>query len=257
MTTWDEVKKRSEESSGSGIFIRLADDGDKFVGAFVGDPQLRDLVWDNKTDRFRDMTPADIAAGVKPTPRYLLNVYVPAEKAMKVYEASNNTIKALISVREKFPLASWYFEVKRNGKKKDTKTTYGILPETQIPPEDLKAIATAKLHDLKKTRDEGDASTDLNSHDKGTNGAAHTNGTTAPAAAAPAPEAEVISPETALAIVTRLKALPKAKVDEYLKAFGVKTIKTTRKSDEAKAFAFLDAAEGKTTTTEAEVDPLA
>lgn len=253
MTTWDEAKKRSDEGAGPGIFIRLADDGDKFVGAFVGEPHLRDLVWDQKTNRYRDITAEDKAAGIKPSPRYILNVYVPAEKALKIYEMNNNTFKAIINVREKFNLTEWYFEVKRNGKKNDTKTTYQILPETKIPNDDLKAIAGLKLHDLKKARDDGDASTDLNSHDnKGaTNGAA-----AAPATPAAPTEPEAISAETALAVVTRLKALPKEKVQEYLTTFNVKTIKATRKSDEAKALAFLDTAEGKPAASP-EADPFA
>ena len=245
MTTWDKAKEAADKPMGSGIFIRLANDGDKFVGAFVGEPHIREIIWEQAKGSYRDMTPADTAANVTPTQRFILNVYVPAEKAMKVFEMNQKTFQGLLGAREKFSFSSWYFEVKRNGKAKDAKTTYQILPETQIDAEGAKAIAACKLHDLKQTKDEGgNADTDLGSHDKAKTNGAHTNGTTAPATPA-APVEEYISPETALAIVTRLKALPKEKVASYLETFAVKTIKTTKKSDEAKALAFVDTLEGK------------
>jgi hypothetical protein len=253
MTTMDQARKRAEEAGSGGIFIRLADDGDKFVGAFLGGDDgvhVRELVWDKAQDTYRDHTPADEAAGVKPTPKFSMNVYVPAEKCVKVFEMTAPTFKDLCAIKDKYKgLDTYYFEVTRNGKKGNTKTTYRILPETLIPDADKAAIKGMKLHDLKKAANSGDASTDLSSHEKGTaNGA--TNGT----AAAPAGAAEVVDGETALAIVTRLKALSKEKIDAFLVKFQIKTIKALPKASVPAALEMLDTLEGKAPAVE---DPLA
>jgi hypothetical protein len=255
MTTWDQAKTAAEKPMGSGIFIRLADDGDKFTGAFMGDPHIREIVWEQAKGSYRDATPADTKAGTAVTQRFICNVYVPADKAMKVFEMNQKTFQGLLGAREKFAFSSWYFEVKRNGKKGDTKTTYQILPDTQIPADDAKAMAALKLHDLKASKDEGGGDTDLSSHDKAKNGAA-TNGTAGPAAAAAPPAEEYISAETASALVTRLKILPREKVALYLEKFGVTTVKTTKKADAAAASAFVDTLEGKAPAAPEEVDPL-
>jgi len=261
MGVWEDAKRRAEEGGGGGIFIRLADDGDKFVGAFLGGDEgvhTRELVWDKAADTYRDHTPADTAAGVKPTPKFSMNVYVPAEKAVKIFELTGPTFKDLCAIKEKYHgLDRHYFEITRNGKKGNTKTTYRILPECEIPDADkamIKGIThTSKplcLHDLAKAANAPDAASDLNSHDK-KNGAA-ANGTAG--AAAPAAASEVVDGETALAIVTRLKALPKDKIDAFIAKFQIKQIKLLPKSSVASALEMLDALEGK---APAEVDPLA
>jgi hypothetical protein len=259
--SWDTAKKRADEPSGAGIFVRLADDNDKVTGAFIGEPHVRELIWDTKLDRYRDYTPADKAASEKSTPKFALNFFVPAEKGVKIIEMNQKTFQDVCTLKDKYGLDKFFFEVTRHGKKGDTKTTYQILPDAQMTEADLATIKGSKLHDLVKASNANDANTDLNSHDAkaaAPNGA--TNGTNGAHAAAPAqsPAAdEFIGTETALAMVTRLKAMPKAKLDEFLARFGIKTIKTIKKSDTDAALAFLDSLEGKAPAAQVEQDPFA
>lgn len=225
MSTWDSAKKRSEEA-GSGMFLRLADDGQKFVGAFVGDPHVRELFWDKAADKYVDFTAEHEKAGKKPTPKYSINVYTPADGAVSIFDMNNATFKLVLECKEKYTLEKWFFEVKRKGKKGDTKTTYSVLPETQIDEKHLAAIKAATLHDLAKHRDDGDsASTDMNSHDK--------------KAAPPPAEPETISKEEAVQIIDKLKVRPKEEIYAFLKKFGVAQVVKLRKVDFAGALAYL------------------
>lgn len=250
MSGWDTAQKRAEEhAAGSGIFVRLADHGEKIVGTFCGDPHIEDIVWNKKLERYEEFTKEHAAAGVKPTPRYKINVYVPAEKAMKIWEMNNQTFKDVVKVKEKFGVDKWFFEIERNGKKGNTKTTYSILPDKKIEELDggvhKEIMAKCPLHDLARAKD--DESTDMNSHKKDTS----SNGSTTAAPAVP----ETIDAETSSKIIGRLKVLPREKLDEFLKKFGVQQIKGLKKSDLPTAEAFLDAAEGKPAQAPAAPDP--
>ncbi len=250
MSGWDTAQERSKKA-GEGIFIRLADDGDKFVGAFVGEPDVRELIWSEKKGTYEDFDPK-VHEGKQSTPKFKLNVFVPAEGKMKVFEMNNQTFKDVLKVKDKYGLDKWLFEVSRCGKKGDTKTSYTVLPETKIDDTVAKQIAEAKLHDLKKTHDDAaDASTDMNSHDKAK--AAATNGTAA------APASTTIPIEEAQAMVARLKVLPREKLQAFLAKFGVQQVKAIKAGDLAAAKAMLDELEGKpaTSAAAAEVDPFA
>lgn len=232
---WNEAKKRSDEGGGPGVFVRLENDGDKVVVVFVGEPECRELLWDKKKEQYADLTDEDRKAGKKGSPKFKFNVFVPAEKAMKILDINNNTFKDVIAVREKYGLDKWSFEIKRNGKKGDTKTTYAILPEKELTASDRAEMQGHKLHDLKAAKD--DESTDMNSHDKTTT----TNGT----AAAPA-EAPVVTLEQATALVGRLKPMSKDKIDSFLAKFAIKSLRFLKASDLAAATAMIDGFEGKT-----------
>lgn len=256
--SWNTAKERSDQS-GPTVFIRLAEDGDKFVGAFVGEPHIRELVWNTKTNKYEDFTAEHAKEGKTATPRYMLNVFIPGDEAkktppqMKIFEANNATFKDIIKVREKYGLEKFFFEVERNGKKGDTKTSYTILPETQIDAAQLALISSMKLNDLTKSRseDSGDtAETNMQSHDAAKNGAA------APAAGAAPADEPCVTQEESQAIIARLKVLPKEKLDSFMTKFGVKQIKLLKAKDLPLALATLDGLEGKPPAAAAAPDPV-
>jgi hypothetical protein len=44
--SWDKARTLADQhASQGGIFVRLANDGDKVVGAFCGEPFAREVVW--------------------------------------------------------------------------------------------------------------------------------------------------------------------------------------------------------------------
>lgn len=264
MSSWDDAKKKNEEAKAAGgQFLRLQDHGDKFVGAFLGDPHTLDFVWDEKAGRYSPWTKEAEAAGAKKTTRYSLNVFVlkmgqgkelkpvPAAEALKVWECNNQTFTDVLKVRDKYGLDVWLFEVERNGKKGNSKTTYSVLPDTKIDADLKKILDAQKLHDLTKVKDD-DEETDMGSHEKGkANGAA--NGATAAAtpapaaAAAPAPQPspnDPIDADTAGKLIGRLKPLPKEKIESFLKEFDIKRVKDLPRNKLSAAEAFVATLEG-------------
>ena len=260
--SWEDAEKRAKEAGG--IFVKLANDKDKVVGAFVGEPHTRETWFNQATNKTEDFTEQHKADGKTATAKFKLNFFNRATRRMQILEVNSATLQLIASCKHKYGLESYFFEIERKGAKGDTKTTYAVLPDAPITPDDLKEIKAAKVHDLAAAKEEDDKSTDLNSHDKskanGTNGAAATNGaSTAPATAPAAPPADLIPTDVATALVGRLKVQPKEKVSEFLAKFGIKQVKALKTSDRAAAEAMLDAFEGKTAAAPAatEEDPFA
>ncbi len=244
MSGWDKAQERTKQVS-DGIFVKL-DDGDKVVVTFLGEPHIEELVWNEKLGKYEPFD-AKLHAGKSATPKYKMNVVVWTKQAagadskkekieaVKIIDCNNATFKDVLKVRDKFGLDKWCFEVERQGKKGDTKTTYSVMPEVQMDEAMLATVKAAKLHDLAKAKDEGDNSTDMNSHDKA--GGDKAKG-------GPAGDA-LISTDQSQALVARLKVLPREKLTAFLKQFGVAQIKQVKAADLAAACAMVDEFEGK------------
>ena len=158
MSGWDRAKELTQKNAG-GIFIRLQNDGEKFVAAFRGDPFAREMHWVG--EEYGECTGKGCegcAKGTKLTTRVKINVFAVAEKAMKIFECSGKTFQDLLAVREKYGVDKWCFEVKRHGAAKLTKTKYSVLPERELSADERKAADSAPLHNLEVAEDdEGDA----------------------------------------------------------------------------------------------------
>jgi hypothetical protein len=108
--------------------------------------------------------------------------------------------KDLVRVRDKYGLDKWAFEIQRHGAAKDPKTTYSILPEHQLTPEQQGAYQALAQHDLQRLyAGEGGggsgSGSSLDSFDQKANAA--------------------IDPKVAQGIATQLKALPREAVDRF------------------------------------------
>lgn len=146
-TAWEMADKHANSG---GIFVRLANNGDKIVGAFCGEPYAREVIWTG--ERYEQFDENNIAhQGKRPSLRVMLNFYVPTEGAMKVIEGGTVWFKDVLRVRDKYGLDKWLFEIERHGDAGDPKTTYSILPEEKLDDEMRARIAAAEAHDLKST----------------------------------------------------------------------------------------------------------
>lgn len=254
MSGWDKAQERSKQVA-DGIFVKF-DDGDKVIVTFCGEPHVEELFWNQKLSKYEAFD-AKTHSG-NSTPKYKLNVFVWSKKAsgsdkvetiekMQIVEVNNNTFKDVLKARDKYGLDKWSFEMERSGKKGDTKTTYSVLPEAQMNDEQIKKVAAAKLHDLAKSKDEGDGDTDMNSHDKKKGEAPKGDAT--------------ITPEQSAALVARLKVLPREKLQPFLQKFGVAQVKAIKASDFEAATKAVDELEGKPAAAPpaapAEADPFA
>ena len=167
-TSWETAKEMADQhSSANTIFVRLVNDGDKIVGAFVGDPYCREVIWTG--ERYERFDPDDLVnTGNRVSLRVAFNLYIPAEDRVKIFDGGLIFFNDVIKIREKYGVAEWLFEIERHGQPKDVKTTYSVLPEEKIGGDLRSRIAAAEMYDL-ESLDTGDIKTlTTNSPDEST-----------------------------------------------------------------------------------------
>lgn len=229
-TQAEELTKKHAEQGG--VFVRLANHGDKVVGAFCGEPYAREVHWTGERYEVCTGEGCTLCAGggKKPSLRVMLNFFVPALGEMKVYEAGTRVFKDLLKLRAKYGLESWIFEIERHGEAKSTKTSYSILPEAKIDPELRARIDATELNDLESL---------------------------AGMAGESEPPAN-ISAEEAVQVVNRLKALPRSDVDQFLQRFGISRVRELMVADLQAAHGLISQLEAKhAPPPAAEIDPFA
>ena len=240
-TAWEMATTMADKHANSGgIFVRLANNGDKIVGAFCGEPYAREVIWTGERyEQFDENNSAH--QGKRPSLRVMLNFYVPAEGAMKVIEGGTVWFKDVLKVRDKYGLDKWLFEIERHGDAGDPKTTYSILPEEKLDDEMRARIAAAEAHDLKSIGA---------GNDDDAGGKSSTTAKKSSNAAGP------IDPRVAGDLVAKLKALPRSDVDAFLAEFGVQRVRDLEAKHETAARAFIDQLLAKQSQPD-EVDPFA
>ncbi len=236
----EEMAKRHEASSGN--WLKLQNDGDKAVVVFIGEPHPREVCFvDGKYMPFDDKLKAQ---GLKPSLRIAFNVALYDSKETKVLEQGVTFFKDLVRVREKYGLDKWAFEIQRHGAAKDPKTSYSILPEHQLTPEQQKEFQSLKGQDLEKLY--GGAGGD----DQGSLGTFDRKDASG-----------VIDAGTAQALATQLKTMPRDAVDRFCKKFGVSRIKDLPAAQLEKARAFVEVLASEyakpAEATSTETDPFA
>lgn len=216
---WQQTEEMAKKhDQGSSTWLKLGNDGDKAVVVFLGEPFPREVCFvDGKYMPFDDKLKAQ---GLKPSLRVALNVALYDTKEVKVLEQGVTFFKDLVRVREKYGIEKWAFEIQRHGAAKDPKTTYSILPEHQLTPEQQKEFQGLKLNDLDKLYGDSEDSSSLGSYDRKDDG--------------------VIDAGTAQAIATQLKTMPREAADRFCKKFGVTRIKDLPAAQVEKARAFVE-----------------
>ena len=235
---WEQTEEMAKKhDADSSTWLKLANDEDKAVVVFLGEPYPREVSFvDGK------YVPADDAvraAGHKVSLRVAYNVALPETGEVKVLEQGVMFFKDLVRVREKYGLEKWAFEVQRHGAAKDPKTTYSILPERQLTAEERKSFQAVELLDLPKLY-AGELEKEPESEEAASEGP--------------------IDPKLATAIVTQLKTMPRQAVDRFLEHFGIKRIKDLPAAQWERAKAFIEklvAEFDAPATTPVEVDPFA
>ena len=150
---WQKAQNMAKKyASSGGIFVRLANNGDKVVGVFCGEPHATEVHWTGEKYEECIGVGCSLCSGdrfiSKSSLRVKLNFYVPAEGKMKIIEGGTTWFKNVAKVRDKYGLDKWTFEIERHGESGDSKTTYSILPEEKIDDELRAKIAAAKSYDL-------------------------------------------------------------------------------------------------------------
>lgn len=257
---WDECEELAEKDGG-GDFRRLEDDEDFCIGVFLGAPYGRRLHWDQAAGQFHECeaTKDDPACvycddGLNLSKKFWINFVTLAtgtgdsnEKrkdgpgVVEVLELSSRGIKQVLRAKAKYRgLDSWTFEVKRQGAKGDTETTYTVLPDTQISELDEATAALiegAEPVELKQLAARLNAGGDDDSDDKPRRKAKPRRESKPKADAA-------IDAQTAGELSARLRALDKPDAIGLMKKFGIRKLAELKQSQFAKFVQELSELEG-------------
>ncbi len=230
---WEAAKTANEEAKkaavGSGKYLRLQDDGDSAIVAFLGEPVVREAIWIG--NGYEDYDP-DKHKGQTPSIKFGICVYNKEHNKLQLFEQSGGTLGTLIEINAKYGQFQFWFEVKRKGAKGNKKTTYTILPDAPIIPaekEDLMGLIKAdKLLDVEAEMSKGDDDDDDRRVPAGSSKKEepHDNG-------------EFIGEEDALNIIEKVKMMPREVGQSFLAAMEVQRVREIPASKVEKAKAFI------------------
>jgi hypothetical protein len=140
------------------VFVHLANDRDRVVGAFCGDPLVRHTHWvDGRSEACVGDGCRLCSQKRQRRVRATMNFYVPTRREMKLIEGGDRFLKDIVKVWEKYGLDGWLYEVERHGKFGDSKTYYTILPERPIDQFLQVEMKTVELHDLESIGEKHDS----------------------------------------------------------------------------------------------------
>jgi hypothetical protein len=132
--SWDDVKE------GSGAYVSLTEDGQSFMGVFVGEPTKQMIQKQGGGER----------------KSFIFNVVVGEDEAAKIFRCGvrlADKIKAALTViGDKRPGAlagKVALTITRHGKAKSTDTTYDVKV-SKLSPAEIKGVGKVKLIDLAK-----------------------------------------------------------------------------------------------------------
>lgn len=244
MDAWKQSEEmlKKYERGGGGVYLKLVDDGDKERVVFRGGPFARSVIF--MAGRYVNATEKLIAEGHRCTARFAINVVLYDTRQVKVLEQGAAVYGDLSRLREKYGLEKWVFEIQRHGGPKDPRTTYTILPERELSPEELSAFAKLKLHDLPR----------LYSNDR--------SGESGKGRLESFDEymASLVEPQVAQSMAAELKAMPREMADQFLKKFGIARVRDLPAGEVAAARAFIQQLHTELAAlqqSDAEIDPFA
>lgn len=256
---WAEADRLSDKYENSGNFRNLKDHDDFVIGALIGSPLGRELHWDQAKNGYRECTLKDDCKdckdGLNLSVRYWMCMFTakvgtgqkvteePLE--VEVLELSRPCYKAIVAVKVKYGgLEKSLFEIRRNGAKGDTNTTYMVLQDERINEleDDLQqAIQEADPIDLKALRDRmrdggGDDDDSLN----GGSGRSSAKGREKPKEKRKE-RAQVVDPDVMGELAADLRELPKARVADIKRELGIKKLRELRPNQVERLQELIDA----------------
>ncbi|MDP3940638.1 MAG: hypothetical protein Q8R92_21195 [Deltaproteobacteria bacterium] len=147
---WDAALATAKDiAKRASIYVRLEDDEDTVVGAFVGDPRIREVHWTGQT--YVDCGGSDCRAcrkGSRKSVKVMVCFYVRDECRMKVVEGGIGWFKLVCRATKKLGRELWWYQIERVGQKGDPKTTYSITPEEEITDSEMAEIRATNILDL-------------------------------------------------------------------------------------------------------------
>lgn len=244
---WEATAEKAKKATSNELFVKLEDDQDKVVGAFVGVPHARELFWNQAERKYEPYAAEHEKRGDKLTLKVSMNFYVIKEgngeelteldpPTMKVLEVNATTYGAIMKARKKYGFNKCYFEIERSGAKGDTSTKYSVMPDEKFEDGEYEKICALKHNDLAKATGGNDDS-DENDYKKN-------KGKSSKGGAKDDDGDDPIEKGDAQELVGVLKTIEREKLDEFLSKFGISKVKELRKKDLSAAKKWIDDANG-------------
>lgn len=148
--SWEQLAKKSEESSKGGMFLKL-EDGQEVVGVFRGDPFL---FYKEKYPGKREYAHKVQGSSFRFRINFVMKVgdgYEP-----RILEQGSLLANVMTAHKAEYGIDCWY-KIKREGTKLDTE--YHLFYKGDLTPEELEKVNEVSLVELKlssqRTRDQG------------------------------------------------------------------------------------------------------
>jgi len=250
---WDSAKEVAEKSRGGGSFIKLENDGDKIMVAFLGEPEGKEIHWVDGGTELCEGEDCKRCKKGPPQAKFSINVFVKTQftklkkgydeediEEVRIFEQGIYFFNDLVATDEKYGFEKYWFEIERQGKAKSTKTRYkiNVLPEDKLTKDDKEMLSELELFDL-TGRNNDDDDDDDDDDDKKERKASKSSNSNKRKNDSP------IDSDDAQDLVKRLKLRPREELTEFLKEFGVKKIKDLKEDQLKSATAFIDKLEKK------------
>jgi hypothetical protein len=221
-------------ATGSGPWLGLANDGDRAVVVFLGEPWIREVAFVG--GRSVPYEAHHHAAGVRPTVRVAINVALYPERHVRVLELALPVFRRVLVLRKEHRLEARAFAILRRGAAGDAGTTYEIEPADALSPEEQQVFAALPLHHLERLCARGPA---RSAPPQPPHVAPAPLRSPAARPAAPATPPDVVDRTTADALIARLRRLPPEVVQRFGAEFRVTRVRELPARETARAQAFV------------------
>ena len=258
--SWNTASETAEKvKKNSGIFARLENDGDKIIVAFLGEPEAKEVHWVGEgTEICSGEGCKNCKEGDNPGARFSINVYVKTRTSkgedteevgkVQIFEQGVRWYRDLETVKAKYGLDKWWFEIERKGKAGSKKTKYTVLPEEKFTDEDKKTLTNLELNDLNSTKNDDSDDNDDDDDDKTKKSDKKTISSSKKTSDGPMDADDVAD------IVKRIQNQPKEQIKTFLDKLGIKRFKDLKTSQRTEAFKFIKQLESAGESEE-EADP--
>ena len=254
---WDQAKEVAEKSRGGGSYIKLENDGDKIVCAFLGEPHAKEVHWTGDGTELCEGEDCKLCKKGPPQAKFSINLFVKTlftkdrkgydEEEIgevRIFEQGIYFFNDLVSIEEKYGFTKYWFEIERQGKAKSTKTRYkiNVLPEDKITKEEKEMLGEVELFDLENPSSRNNDDDDNDDKEPESERKPRTSKSSK---SSKRTSDDLIDTDESQEIVTRLKMRPREELTGFLKKFNIKRIKDIKQSQLKDVLAYINELEGK------------
>lgn len=229
------LKKSKQRQRMGGHFLQLKD-GDYVIVAFLGEPMVREVIWEN--GKTRTLTEQDRKEDKKGSVRFALNIWVrefcpnggepQTVNKLQIIEQGTTWYEKIVEhEEEEHGIYNNWFKIKRKGSGRDD-TKYSVHLKAELTSEEKEDLKNIELFDLEKKLSR---SGDDNEEDE---------------------EEEIISEKIANTIKKNLSNIPREEITAFMKRFKTAKIKDIKERNKDVALELSEELKNKFSANEEE-----